>query len=134
MKKFLLFLIPLFFTACAETVVLSPIDLVTAGSTKAWTLETYTENGKSLISDCIKDDVFFFKKDSKEYVWKKGAIKCSNTDKDENFSFDVSEDGKTITFNGIKWDIVSLSETKLEIKSLPSQFSNLSYTIVYKAV
>jgi hypothetical protein len=133
MKKYFFILwIALGLSCSSVETDVSPIDLLSNGNTKAWNISSYTENGKELYTDCFSDDVFFFNKSQSSYIWKKGMKKCDPAEKDDTFSFALSEDNKTLIINGISWKVLELTKDNLVLET--KQFSGFVYQIVYKAV
>jgi hypothetical protein len=130
MKKIIFFLTCIIALACAKTDAPTPIDQLTNGSSKVWKLDSYLVNDKSVLEDCLKDDLFFFSKTTSDYTWKKGTVKCAPDDKDATFKFSLSEDNKSLNIGGNLWQVVSLSDDTFEIKT--DIFSGSIHKIVFK--
>jgi Lipocalin-like domain len=130
MRKILVLFVCVFAFSCAKVDVVAPLDQLTNGNSKVWTLSEYLVNDKSILVDCLKDDLFFFSKTTGDYTWKVGAVKCAPTDKDQTFKFTLSEDNKTIDVGGNKWQVVSLTDDVFEIKT--DIFSGSIHKITYK--
>jgi hypothetical protein len=130
MRKILVLFVCVFAFSCAKVDVVSPVDQLTNGTSKVWTLSEYLVNDKSILVDCLKDDLFFFSKTTGEYTWKVGALKCTPTDKDQTFKFSLSEDNKTLNVGGNLWQVVSITNDVLEIKT--DIFSGSIHKITYK--
>lgn len=130
MKKLTLLILAVITLSCGKDEPATPIDLLTGGGSKVWNLGEYLINDKSVLTDCLKDDLFFFAKTTGEFSWKKGAVKCAPTDKDDLFKFALSEDNKVLTVAGNKWQVLTLTEDLLEIKT--DVFSGSIHKITYK--
>ncbi len=132
MKKLTLLISVFAFISCGKEEAATPIDQLTNGGSKAWALGEYLINEKSILTDCLKDDVFFFAKTTGEYTWKKGTAKCEATEKDQTFKFTLSADNKVLNVGGNNWQVVSLTNDLLEIKT--DVFSGTIHKIKYKKI
>jgi hypothetical protein len=120
MRKIVVLFVCLFAFSCAKVEVVAPLDQLTNGTSKVWTLSEYLVNDKSILVS----------KTTGEYTWKVGALKCTATDKDQSFKFSLSEDNKTLNVGGNLWQVVSLTGDVLEIKT--DIFSGSVHKITYK--
>jgi hypothetical protein len=94
-----------------------PIDILTGGSSKSWLLVNTKTNGKDDMEACYADDVTTFTKATSKALNEVGAKKCNSLDANSTSDFKLSDDGKTLTIDGIPSTVTKLTATELEFKT-----------------
>lgn len=101
-----------------EILATQPIDILTGGSAKSWLLVNTKTNGKNDMETCYADDVTTFTKATSKALNEVGTKKCTSLDVNTTSDFKLSDDGKTLTIDGIPSTVTKLTTTELEFKTV----------------
>ncbi len=119
LKFSFLFIFGLFLASCSKDEKTNA-ELLQDGT---WKLKDIKLAGQSVMEDCNKDDTMKFS--ATKISSNVGTVKCDTTDVNEELSYTLSADQKTITVDGETSTITTLTETNLTL-STPSIFGAIS--------
>jgi hypothetical protein len=101
--------------SCSKKQAITPLDItggLTNGSQKKWLLTNITSNGKSILSDCAKDDVYTFIKQNNQTIYSPN-IACYESDIEATYSYEIDNSKRTININSQLYKIDELSSKRL---------------------
>ncbi len=116
--KYLTILLALILINCSKKQAVNPLDItegITNGSQKKWLLINITSNGKSILSECAKDDIYTFNKLNKQALYTPN-IACYESDIEATYSYEIDDSKRTININNQLYKIDELT-TKILIFS-----------------
>jgi Lipocalin-like domain len=124
-----------FSLSCTKKKDVVPIninELLTAGTKKEWLLTNITTNGKVVISDCAKDDVYQFDKNELQATYYPNN-KCYSNDDVQVFNYKISESDKKLTIDSVEYQIEEISAKKLVLShdgnDSPARISQITSTL-----
>lgn len=113
--KHLIIVLALLLFNCSKKQEVNPLDItegVTNSSQKKWLLTNITSNGKSILSDCAKDDVYTFVKLNNQVIYSPN-IACYESDIEATYSYEIDNSKRTININNQLYKIDELTTKRL---------------------